>query len=121
MSFNSRTNKNNQNCSSKLVQLFSCFIFQYSINLNCIFKQLVINIFPTTVQVLRVSTIVTYIDRNQWKQMILYHLPNLRIFGIQYNFSVINDADLCTIQKQIDQFQSSFWIERQWFFGTSIV
>jgi hypothetical protein len=53
--------------------------------------------------------------------MILFHLPNLRICDIQCNFSVINDADLCTIRKQIDQLQSPFWIERQWFFGTSIL
>ena len=103
-------------CSTKLNHLTHVYFkLNYGISFH-IFKQLVINIFPTTVQVLRISSSVTYIDGNQWKHMILSHLPNLRIFDIQCNFSVINDADLCTIQKQIDQFQSSFWIERQWFF-----
>jgi len=41
-------------------------------------------------------------------------MPNLRIFDINYNGHVENYS--LTYNDSINQFKSSFWIEKQWFF-----
>jgi hypothetical protein len=74
------------------------------------------------VQVLHISIIATndatYYDANRWKQLILSFLPYLRIFNI--DISISDDRRSHNNIKQyisrIDEFNSSFWIERQWFF-----
>ncbi|CAF3413636.1 unnamed protein product, partial [Rotaria sp. Silwood2] len=54
------------------------------------FEQLVINLLPS-VEVLRISGDAKYIDANRWKQLILSHLPKLRIFDILLEFYIGND------------------------------
>jgi len=57
---------------------------------------------------------ITYLDANRWQGLILSHMVNLRIFNIEllpkydYNQSVFHAS--------INQFMSSFWFQRQWFF-----
>ncbi len=60
----------------------------------------------------------TYYDANRWKQLILTSLPYLRIFNISISISHVRGSDNNIKQyiSRIDEFNSSFWIERQWFF-----
>jgi hypothetical protein len=84
------------------------------------FEQLVRNIFPATVEVLSISisgnSEQKYLHANRWEQLILSHMPNLRIFDIRHDFYVTDGFDWLTYQDQMSQFTSRFWVERQWFF-----
>jgi hypothetical protein len=62
-------------------------------------------------EILRISANCkkTYLDANQWQEFISYHLPYLRIFDIQFKSESFDD-------QIIKQFQSKFWLERNWFF-----
>ena len=62
------------------------------------------------------STYVEYMNANRWKQLILSTIPNLRIFDIQFDYVLGITNDELTLEGQINQFSSSFWTERQWFF-----
>ncbi|UJR19286.1 hypothetical protein I4U23_022415 [Adineta vaga] len=53
-----------------------------------------------------------YINANRWEQFILSSMPFLRIFDIYINgLSDQSHASRCY------EFNSSFWLERQWFFA----
>jgi len=90
------------------------------------FQHLIIDLFPT-IQVLRISisnnTDTTYMDAKRWKQLILSHIPDLRIFDIRLEYSYRNpttnnnNISELILDAQIDQFTSPFWTERQWFFA----
>jgi len=57
---------------------------------------------------------ITYLNANRWEQLILSNMPNLRIFDIQV---VSKDNSYRVIpQVSINQFRTSFWLEREWFF-----
>ncbi len=60
----------------------------------------------------------TYYDANRWKQLILTSLPYLRIFniGIVISDDLRSHNNIDQYINRIDEFNSSFWIERQWFF-----
>ena len=59
----------------------------------------------------------THLNMDKWKQLIMFHMPNLRILDIQLEMYVgFFDCQLA-IETEINQFTSSFWIERQWFFA----
>jgi hypothetical protein len=79
------------------------------------FEQLVINCF-VSVQVLRISANARYTDGNRWKQLIPSHLQNLRILDVQFDFLIGTNDHQLPLDDQFQQFTSSFWIERQWFF-----
>jgi hypothetical protein len=68
------------------------------------------------VNVLRISTSIdpAYLDAEQWEELILDCMPNLRIFDINHEGGA--EGTESTYHGLIDQFTSSFWIERQWFF-----
>jgi hypothetical protein len=84
------------------------------------FEQVVIDLF-STIQVLHLSSSIgvdqAYVDSNKWKQLIISHLPNLRIFDIEIDIYANNDDGQLRIENQINQFTSPFWMERQWFFA----
>ncbi|CAF3266312.1 unnamed protein product [Rotaria sp. Silwood2] len=67
-------------------------------------------------QVFRFSTEfnITYLNANQWQELILSHMPYLRIFDIELQANYYNNKDDFHIL--ISQFMSPFWYERQWFF-----
>ncbi|CAF1061356.1 unnamed protein product [Rotaria sordida] len=56
-----------------------------------------------------------YIDANQWQELILFHLPNLRIFDIQHKYS-FNKSNYLLYDSLPDKFNSLFWFKRKWFF-----
>jgi hypothetical protein len=74
--------------------------------------ELLIKCFFKHVEVLHLSTQndPTYLDAKVWEKVISLLMPNLRIFDIHYNGSALTYHDL------ISQFNSSFWIQRQWYF-----
>jgi len=84
------------------------------------FEQVVIGLF-STIQVLHLSSSFAvdraYLDSNKWKQLIISHLPNLRIFDIEIDIYTRYDDERLRIENEINQFTSLFWMERQWFFA----
>ncbi|CAF3026920.1 unnamed protein product [Rotaria sp. Silwood2] len=88
------------------------------------FEQMVVDLFAT-IQFLRISVTnsadMEYMNNKRWEQLILSHMPNLRIFDIRYegylsNIAANNNYKL-VLDSLINQFTSPFWIERQWFFA----
>ncbi len=81
------------------------------------FEQLIRNLF-STIQVFRFTldndVDPAYMDARRWKHLIIPHMPNLRIFDIQFDISANNRLKF---EAQIHQFTLPFWIERQWFFA----
>jgi len=62
----------------------------------------------------------TYFDANRWKQLVLTSLPYLRLFDIAISVYKLNsNNNVGHYLSRIDEFSSSFWIERQWFFETA--
>ncbi|CAF3806066.1 unnamed protein product [Rotaria sp. Silwood1] len=60
------------------------------------------------------------INGYKWEQIIRIHLPKLKIFRLRMNKAFFNNPNI-QLQRQVDKlinsFRSSFWInERQWFF-----
>jgi len=68
------------------------------------------------VQVLRLTTTFEpeYLDAKRWEQLISSYMPNLRIFDI--NHCGYGPHNRLTFHDLINQFNSSFWIEKQWVF-----
>jgi len=85
-----------------------------SINFNAF--EIVIKNFFHHVEVLRISTKYSqaYLDAQRWERVILSYMPNLRIFDIDHE-GIVRDNQL-TFHDFVKQFNSSFWMERQWFF-----
>ena len=94
-----------------------------SLELNSVifenFELLVKNLFHN-LYALRISTShdKTYLNADHWQDLILSHMPNLSIFDFQYILSAHSDKNgTATHETLINKFNSSFWIERQWFFN----
>jgi hypothetical protein len=72
-------------------------------------------------QILRISinNDRIYLNANRWEQLILFSIPQLRIFDFQYTDLLENDNDHNQLiyNSVINQFSSSFWTERKWFFA----
>ena len=86
------------------------------------FEQIIIDYFPM-IQILYLTLNCdrdrTYIDANRWKNLIVSHLPNLRVFDIQIEITLNPTHDRFVTENQIAQFTTTFWIERQWFFTSN--
>jgi hypothetical protein len=69
-------------------------------------------------QVLRISSTFQngYLDSNRWKRLISTYLPRLHTFDLQH-FEKLSSIDGDEYHLLIDGFNSSFWIERKWFFA----
>jgi hypothetical protein len=84
------------------------------------FEKMAMNVFRT-IRVLNFTQDCNsdspYFDANKWQQLITSHLQNLHVFDIQCNVSISNTDDQSRIDTLINQFTTSFWIERQWFFS----
>ncbi|CAF0925380.1 unnamed protein product [Rotaria sp. Silwood1] len=106
-----------------LNHLTHVFLKMNYVNFNQ-FEQLVIDLFAT-IQFLRISITYNgdteYMNNKRWEQLILSHMPNLRIFDIRYERCLYNmppdDNNQLTLDSYINQFTTPFWIERQWFFA----
>ncbi|CAF1522426.1 unnamed protein product, partial [Rotaria sordida] len=68
------------------------------------------------IQILRLTIAgdETYLDATRWQQLILFHMPYLRIFDIHHQAFLVNMNS--SYHDIINQFNSSFWNEKKWFF-----
>ncbi|CAF3859420.1 unnamed protein product [Adineta steineri] len=75
--------------------------------------KLLIKTFFSTIEVLHLSVYgkEEYINANQWQELILTSMPFLRVF----NICVRSSISLLSMS-QLNEFKSSFWHDRQWFF-----
>ncbi|CAF1261568.1 unnamed protein product [Rotaria sordida] len=70
---------------------------------------------------LKVETLGIDLDGQQWEQIIINHLPKLKIFQLKMHIKLEDDDDddddkQLKIDKLIASFQSPFWLdEHQWF------
>ncbi|CAF3964394.1 unnamed protein product [Rotaria sordida] len=111
---------------NKQLELFSCYskhLTYVSINMRDInfdkFELMIKNLFHQ-LQILHITTNYdrTYFDANRWEQIILSSMPDLRIFDFQYiNFIENNNNNQLIYNSIVNQFCSSFWFQRKWFFG----
>ncbi|UJR07053.1 hypothetical protein I4U23_011341 [Adineta vaga] len=76
------------------------------------FEHLIKNFFCKT-QVLHLDVKIdgTFYDDNRWEQLILSHMPLLRVFDIR-----IDNRYHRIYDSQLKLFNSPFWLQRQWFF-----
>ncbi|CAF1324374.1 unnamed protein product, partial [Rotaria sordida] len=110
---NQSFDKETQIFSSVLKYLTHCSIGKISISFDE-FELLSKNIFHH-LQVLYIlkNCDEEYVNANRWEQLILSHIPYLKIFDIKFNIRIDNHL---TVENLMNQFNSSFWFERQWFF-----
>ncbi|CAF0827653.1 unnamed protein product [Rotaria sp. Silwood1] len=68
------------------------------------------------VEVLRltIKADFTYLDAKKWEQLIVSYMPNLRVFDINHEGS--EQINQLTYHNLINQFNSSFYIEKKWCF-----
>lgn len=71
----------------------------------------------TAIQILKIDLFddITYLNAHRWEQLIIKHTPQLRQFYLTHRQSTIDLEDI-SLAEIANQFTSSFWIERQWFF-----
>ncbi|CAF4187706.1 unnamed protein product [Rotaria sordida] len=79
------------------------------------FEQLIKNFFYH-VEILRFTSKYDsrYLDAEIWENLIVSYMPYLRIFDINHDGSI--QHNLSRYHNWIDQFNSTFWNEKQWFF-----
>ncbi|CAF1043750.1 unnamed protein product [Adineta steineri] len=113
--------------STKYMKTFVlAYLTHISLNLNSMdfneFEEMTIDIFNQA-KVLHISISHSY-DRmfsnaDKWEQLILSHMPNLLIFDIQYRniiYTNNHNGNQEISNTPFDNFTSSFWNKRQWFF-----
>ncbi|CAF1520734.1 unnamed protein product, partial [Rotaria sp. Silwood1] len=72
------------------------------------------------IQILRISTNsnIEFLNAKQWEQLILTYMPNLQTFDFYHDglFCIMYIRNPLKFHEIINQFNSSFWTERKWFF-----
>ncbi len=63
---------------------------------------------------------INYLVANRWEKLILQCLPQLEKFYLEYDEYTDDDFEFPTYPGELNQFTSSFWIERQWIFEAEI-
>ena len=83
---------------------------------RCYFRQVEILRF-TTISTWYYSREMEHLNAVRWEQIISTNLPNLRIFDFQQKYQSrhhpVNDQEY---QTKINEFNSLFWMQHQWFF-----
>jgi hypothetical protein len=64
---------------------------------------------------------ITFLDAHRWKQLILRCFPQLEKFYLKYYDRMDNNNQYPIYSGTLNQFSSSFWIERQWVFKAEII
>jgi hypothetical protein len=59
----------------------------------------------------------TYLDADRWQRLISFHLRHLQTFDFEHSMWVYTKEALDAYHTKIDQFSSSFWRKRKWFFA----
>ena len=70
-------------------------------------------------KLLRISTRldIAYLNASRWQRLISCHMYHLSIFDFQHLMRIENVENIQVYHAMINQFVSSFRIERQWFFA----
>ncbi|CAF3623662.1 unnamed protein product [Rotaria sp. Silwood1] len=70
-------------------------------------------------KMLRISTKpdIAYLDASRWERLISHHMYHLSIFDFEHLMRIGSVENIQVYHAMINQFVSSFWIERQWFFA----
>ncbi len=91
-----------------------------------VFKMLIKNWF-SQIRVLRLTTWLgsyldgnRYIDADRWEQLILHHMPHLRIFELKNSAEMYDPSDYTPCHLVLGRFNSPFWIQRKWFFHLKV-
>ncbi|CAF3570438.1 unnamed protein product [Rotaria sp. Silwood1] len=69
-------------------------------------------------ELLRISTFrdVTYLDANRWERIISQHLHHLSTFEFKYEEPIDEDLEVSVYHERLNEFNSLFWMKRQWLF-----
>ncbi|CAF3739137.1 unnamed protein product [Rotaria sp. Silwood1] len=60
---------------------------------------------------------IQYLNADRWEQLISTHMLNLRIFDFQLSYRILDsNRERQEFETLINKFNSTFWIEHQWFF-----
>ncbi|CAF4349219.1 unnamed protein product [Rotaria sp. Silwood2] len=62
----------------------------------------------------------SYLDADRWEQLILKHIPHLRILDFKYTEGLDNQLMYKPYHLNFNRFLSPFWIQRRWFFELKI-
>jgi hypothetical protein len=62
----------------------------------------------------------TYLNAKRLEQLILQYFPQLEKFHLEYNIWFVNDSTSEMYIDKLNEFFSSFWIERQWMINAEI-
>jgi hypothetical protein len=61
---------------------------------------------------------INCLNAHRWQQLISRYMPRLLKFNFHYGGPMFQDLNKNTAcQELLDQFSSSFWVERKWFFA----
>ncbi|CAF4363759.1 unnamed protein product, partial [Rotaria sp. Silwood2] len=61
-----------------------------------------------------------FLDAHRWEQLILHYYPQLEKFYLTYNDGINNNNQYPICTGPVNQFSSSFWIQRKWIFHVKI-
>ena len=62
----------------------------------------------------------SYLNADRWKEIIIKHCTQLRIFQFEYQETIDADLTVTAYHTMFNRFYSSFWINRQCFFEVSL-
>ncbi|CAM4824995.1 unnamed protein product [Rotaria magnacalcarata] len=63
---------------------------------------------------------IIFLDAHRWEHFILHYYPQLEKFYFPYYDRIDNDNQYEIYSGRINQFSSTFWIERKWIFNIKI-
>jgi hypothetical protein len=66
------------------------------------------------------SNDITYLNASRWKELIQHYFPQLNKFYLTYFNHRYNDNHQDEISNELNEFYSSFWIERKWVLNIEI-
>ncbi|CAF1365215.1 unnamed protein product [Adineta steineri] len=63
---------------------------------------------------------IAYMNATRWEQLISMYIPNLRVLKFGYDEYHYQNIELASHHTLLNQFTSSFWINRGWFFQITV-
>jgi hypothetical protein len=66
------------------------------------------------------SNDTAYLDADRWKRLILQYIPDLSKFNFQFFENLSTSHTFTSYHTRMNQFTTTFWIERQWIFELEI-
>ncbi|CAF3010006.1 unnamed protein product [Rotaria sp. Silwood2] len=63
---------------------------------------------------------IIFLEAHRWEQLILHYYPQLEKFYLTYHDGINNNNQYPIYTGPVNQFSSSFWIQRKWMFHVKI-